>query len=216
LALYPPTTDNKAQNSNPQGTRPMANPKIAIIVSSTRPTRFADIPTAWIKAQAEARGDMDVEVLDLRDYPMPFFDEVASNAWAPTQNPVAQKWQKKLAEFDGYIFVVAEYNRSITGALKNALDQAYVEWTHKPAGIVAYGSVGGTRAAEHLRLIAVELQMVPVRNGVHIGGGDFFRVHPGFGGSGNLADIAASIEPSAKAMLDDMAWWAKATMAARG
>ena len=194
----------------------MANPKIAIIVSSTRPTRFADIPTAWIKAQAEARGDMDVEVLDLRDYPMPFFDEVASNAWAPTQNAVAVKWQKKLAEFDGYIFVVAEYNRSITGALKNALDQAYVEWAHKPAGVVAYGSVGGTRAAEHLRLIAVELQMVPVRNGVHIGGGDFFRVHPGFGGSGNLGDIAASIEPSAKALLDDMAWWAKATKAARG
>ena len=194
----------------------MANPKIAIIVSSTRPTRFADIPTAWIKAQAEARGDLDVEVLDLRDYPMPFFDEVASNAWAPTQNPVAQKWQKKLAEFDGYIFVVAEYNRSITGALKNALDQAYVEWAHKPAGVVAYGSVGGTRAAEHLRNISVELQMVPVRHGVHIGGGDFFKVHPGFGGSGNLADIAGSIEPSAKALLDDMAWWANATKAARG
>ncbi len=193
----------------------MAKPKIAIIVSSTRPTRFADIPTAWIKAQAEARGDMDVEVLDLRDYPMPFFDEVASNAWAPTQNPVAVKWQQKLAEFDGYIFVVAEYNRSITGALKNALDQAYVEWAKKPAGIVAYGSVGGTRAAEQLRLIAVELQMVPVRNGVHIGGGDFFKVHPGFGGSGNLADIDGSIAPSAAALLDDMAWWAKATMAAR-
>lgn len=191
------------------------NPKIAIIVSSTRPTRFADIPTAWIKAEAEARGDLTVEVLDLRDYPMPFFDEVASNAWAPTQNPVAVKWQKKLAEFDGYIFVVAEYNRSITGALKNALDQAYVEWSRKPAGIVAYGSVGGARAAEHLRLIAVELQMVPVRNGVHIGGGDFFKVHPGFGGSGNLADIAGSITPSAKAMLDDIVWWAKATKAAR-
>jgi NAD(P)H-dependent FMN reductase len=193
----------------------MANPKIAIIVSSTRPTRFADIPTAWIKAQAEARGDMSVEVLDLRDYPMPFFAEVASNAWAPTQDPVAVKWQKKLAEFDGYVFVVAEYNRSITAALKNALDQAYVEWTHKPMGVVAYGSVGGTRAAEHLRLIGVELQMVPVRNGVHIGGGDFFRVHPGFGGSGNLGDIEGSIAPSAKAMLDDLAWWAKATMAAR-
>ena len=193
----------------------MAKPKIAIIVSSTRPTRFADIPTAWIKAQAEARGDMEVEVLDLRDYPMPFFDEVASNAWAPTQNEVAVKWQKKLAEFDGYIFVVAEYNRSITGALKNALDQAYVEWAKKPAGIVAYGSVGGTRAAEHLRLIAVELQMVPVRNGVHIGGGDFFKVHPGFGGSGNLADIEGSIGASAKALLDDILWWAKATKAAR-
>jgi NAD(P)H-dependent FMN reductase len=194
----------------------MTKPKIAIIVSSTRPTRFADIPTAWIKAQAEARGDMDVEVVDLRDYPMPFFDEVASNAWAPTQNPVAVKWQKKIAEFDGYIFVVAEYNRSITGALKNALDQAYVEWAHKPAGVIAYGSVGGARATEHLRLIAVELQMVPTRNGVHIGGGEFAKVHPGFGGSGNLADIEGAIAPSAKAMLDDVSWWAKATKAARG
>ncbi|MBA3910262.1 MAG: FMN reductase [Rhodobacter sp.] len=193
----------------------MTNPKIAIIVSSTRPTRFADIPTAWIKAQAEARGDMDVEVLDLRDYPMPFFDEVASNAWAPTQDPTAQKWQKKLAKFDGYIFVVAEYNRSVTAVLKNALDQAYVEWARKPFGAVAYGSMGGTSAMAHLRMIGVELQMVPVRNSVHIGGSDFFRVNPGFGGSGNLADIEATITGSAKAMLDDVVWWAKATMDAR-
>ena len=194
----------------------MTKPKIAVIVGSTRPTRFADIPTKWIVEKAAAHGQLDVEVVDLRDYPMPFFDEVASNAWAPSQNEVAVKWQKKLAEFDGYIFVVAEYNRSITGALKNALDQAYVEWAHKPAGIVAYGSVGGTRAAEHLRNIAVELQMVPVRHGVHIGGGDFFKVHPGFGGSGNLADIEGSIGASATALLDDMAWWGNATKAARG
>ena len=194
----------------------MANPKIAIIVSSTRPTRFADIPTAWIKAQAEARSDMSVEVLDLRDYPMPFFAEMASNAWMPTQDPVAVTWQKKLAEFDGYIFVVAEYNRSITAALKNALDQASVEWARKPFGAVAYGSMGGTSALAHLRMIGVELQMVPVRNSVHIGGGDFWKVHPGFGGSGNLADIEGAIGPSAKAMLDDVVWWANATKAARG
>lgn len=193
----------------------MSKPKIAIIVGSTRPVRFADIPTQWIKAQAEARDDLTVEVVDLRDYPMPFFDEVASNAWAPTQNEVAVKWQKKLAEFDGYVFIVAEYNRSITGALKNALDQAYVEWARKPFGAVAYGSMGGTSALAHLRMIGVELQMVPVRNSVHIGGGDFFKVHPGFGGSGNLGDIAGAIEPSAKAMLDDVVWWAKATMAAK-
>jgi len=190
-------------------------PKIAIIVSSTRPTRFADIPTAWIKAQAEARGDMTVEIVDLRDHKLPFFAEVASNAWAPSQDAAAVAWQKKLAEFDGYIFVVAEYNRSITAELKNALDQAYVEWAKKPFGAVAYGSMGGTAALAHLRTIGVELQMVPVRNSVHIGGGDFFRVHPGFGGSGNLADIAGSIDGSAKAMLDDVIWWAKATMAAR-
>ena len=194
----------------------MANPKIAIIVSSTRPTRFADIPTAWIEAQAKARGDLDVEVVDLRDFPMPFFDEVASNAWAPTQDPTAQKWQKKVAEFDGYIFVVAEYNRSITGVLKNALDQAYVEWAKKPFGAVSYGSMGGANALGHLQNIGVELQMVPTRNNVRIGGSDFFKVLPGFGGSGNLADIEGAIGPSAKAMLDDVVWWAKATKAARG
>jgi NAD(P)H-dependent FMN reductase len=194
----------------------MANPKIAIIVSSTRPTRFADVPTAWIKAQAEARGDMDVEVVDLRDYPLPFFDEVASNAWAPSQNPVAQQWQKKIGEFDGYIFVVAEYNRSITGALKNALDQACVEWARKPFGAVGYGSMGAANALGHLQNIGVELQMVPTRNNVRIGGSDFFKVHSGFGGSGNLDDIAGAIEPAAKAMLDDVVWWAKATKAARG
>ena len=190
-------------------------PKIAIIISSTRPTRFADVPTAWIKAQAEARDDLDVELVDLRDYKLPFFAEVASNAWAPTQDPEAVRWQKKIGEFDGYIFVVAEYNRSITGVLKNALDQAYVEWVRKPAGLIAYGSIGGARAAEHLRTIAIELQMVPVRNGVHIGGTDFAKVHPGFGGSGNLADIEKAIAPSAKAMLDDVVWWAKATMTAK-
>jgi NAD(P)H-dependent FMN reductase len=194
----------------------MSKPKIAIIVGSTRPTRFADIPTQWIAAKAAAHDGIEAEVVDLRDYPMPFFDEVASNAWAPSQNEVAVAWQKKLAEFDGYIFVTAEYNRSITGVLKNALDQAYVEWAKKPMGIVAYGSVGGTRAAEHLRLIGVELQMVPVRHGVHIGMGDFFKVHPGFGGSGNLADIEGSIGGAAQALLDDMAWWGKATKAARG
>ncbi|MFN4202102.1 MAG: NADPH-dependent FMN reductase [Tabrizicola sp.] len=193
----------------------MANPKIAIIVSSTRPTRFADVPTAWIKAQAEARGDMDVEVVDLRDYPLPFFDEVASNAWLPSQNPVAQKWQKKVGEFDGYIFVVAEYNRSITGALKNALDQAYVEWARKPFGAIGYGSMGAANALGHLQSIGVELQMVPTRNNVRIGGSDFFKVHSGFGGSGNLGDIEAAIAPAAKAMLDDVVWWAHATMAAR-
>jgi NAD(P)H-dependent FMN reductase len=193
-----------------------AKPRIAIIVGSTRNVRFADIPTRWIEAQAKARGDLEVEVVDLRDYPMPHFDEVASNAWAPTQNPVAVSWQKKLAEFDGYIFVVAEYNRSITGALKNALDQAYVEWARKPFGAVSYGSMGGANALGHLQNIGVELQMVPVRNAVRIGGSDFFRVHPGFGGSGNLGDIEAVIAPSAKAMLDDVVWWANATKAARG
>lgn len=193
----------------------MSNLKIALIIGSTRDTRFADIPAQWMLAQAKARGDIDVELVDLRDYDLPLFNEVASNAWAPSQSAAAVKWQKKIAEFDGYIFVVAEYNRSITGSLKNALDQAYVEWAKKPMTAIAYGSVGGTRAMEHLRTIAVELQMVPTRNAVHLGMGDFFKVHPGFGGSGNMADVEAGLLPSAGAALDDLAWWGKATKAAR-
>lgn len=192
-----------------------AKPKIALIIGSTRKARFADIPAQWMLKQAQARDDMTVELVDLRDFDLPLFDEVASNAWAPSSDPRAVAWQKKLAEFDGYVFVVAEYNRSVTGSLKNALDQAYVEWTHKPFTAIAYGSVGGTRAMEHLRLIGVELQMVPTRNAVHLGMGDFFKVHPGMGGSGNMADVEANLLPAAKASLDDLVWWANATMAAK-
>jgi NAD(P)H-dependent FMN reductase len=196
--------------------KPMSKkPHIALIVGSTRATRFADVPAQWMLKQAQARDDMTVELVDLRDFDLPLFNEAASNAWAPSQSPAAVKWQKKIAEFDGYIFVVAEYNRSITGALKNALDQAYVEWARKPLTAIAYGSVGGTRALEHLRTIGVELQMVPTRNAVHLGMADFFKVHPGMGGSGNMADVEANLAPATKASLDDLVWWANATMAAR-
>ena len=194
----------------------MTLPKIALIIGSTRATRFADLPAQWMLAQAQARTDMTVELVDLRDYNLSFFSDMASNAYMPSADAGAVAWQKKMAEYDGYIFVVAEYNHSITGVLKNALDQAYVEWAHKPMAAIAYGSMGGARALEHLRNIAVELHMVPTRNAVHIGGGDFWRVHPGMGGSGNLADIEAALLPSAKLTLDDIVWWANATMAARG
>ena len=193
-----------------------AKPKIALIIGSTRKSRFADIPAQWMLTQAQAREDMTVELVDLRDFDLPLFDEAASNFFVPSQDPRAVAWQTKLAEFDGYIFVVAEYNRSITGALKNALDQAYKEWTHKPFTAMAYGSVGGTRALEHLRLIGIELQMVASRNAVHLGMSDFFKVHPGMGGSGNMADVEANLLPAAKASLDDLVWGAKATMAAKG
>ncbi len=190
-------------------------PKIALIVGSTRKTRFADIPAQWMLKQAQARDDMTVELVDLRDFDLPLFDEMASNKWMPSTDPKAVAWQKKLAGFDGFIFVVAEYNHSITGALKNALDQAYVEWNRKPMGAIAYGSMGGARALEHLRMIAVELDMVPVHGAVHIGGADMFAIHPMGGGNGDISKIEAHLMPGAKAMLDDIVWWAKATMAAR-
>ena len=110
---------------------------------------------------------------------------------------------------------MAAYNRSVIGLLKNALDQAYVKWAHMPFGAVSYASMGGANALGHLQNIGFELQMVPTRSNVRIGGSDFFRVHPGMGGPGKLADIEGVIAPSAKAMLDDVTWWTKPTMAAR-
>lgn len=189
----------------------MTTPKIAIIISSTRQTRFGEKPAQWIYDIASQRSDMTVELVDLRDYPMPFFDEVASNAWAPSQNEVAQRWQKKVAEFDGYIFITAEYNRSITAVLKNALDYAYPEWNRKTAAYVGYGSVGAARAIEQLRLICVELQMAPTRTGVHIQGGDFMAVWR----QGKSLTELDYLQPNVKTMLDELAWWATALKAAR-
>lgn len=189
-------------------------PRIALIVGSTRPTRFADKPAQWMLKQAQARGDMDVELVDLRDHPLPFFDEIASNRWMPSQNPAAVKWQQTIGRFDGFIFTVAEYNRSITAVLKNALDQAYQEWDRKPFTAIGYGGTGAARAVEHLRLIGIELQMVATRNAVHIGGGDFMTVHP-LGANKPIEEVEAHLLPSVKGALDELAWWAKATMAAK-
>jgi NAD(P)H-dependent FMN reductase len=191
-----------------------AKPRIALIIGSTRPTRFAETPASWMLKQAEARDDIEVELIDLRDHPMPFFDEAMSNLWAPSQNPEAVRWQETIGRYDGYIFVVAEYNHSITGVLKNALDQAYKEWNRKPFTAIGYGGTGATRAVEHLRGIGVELQMVSTKSAVHIGGGDFMAIHPYFGNQ-PIESIEASLIPSATAALDELAWWARATMAAR-
>jgi Predicted flavoprotein len=193
----------------------MSKLKIAVIISSTRPSRFGEIPAKWILDRANERPEIDAEIVDLRDFNLPFFDEVASNAWAPSQNAEAVRWQNKVSEYDGYIFVVAEYNRAITGALKNAIDQAYTNWNKKAFGAVGYGSVGGARAIENLRTIGVELQMASTRSAVHIAGADFMSVHPGFGGTKTLADIESAIGNSANDMLDQLVWWGEAAKAAR-
>jgi NAD(P)H-dependent FMN reductase len=191
-----------------------SKPRIAVIVGSTRPTRYADAPAQWIFKQAQARGDIDVEIVDLRDYPLPFFDEIASNRWLTSKSPEAVRWQQTIGRFDGYIFVVAEYNHSITGVLKNALDQAYKEWNHKAFTAIGYGGVGAARAIEHLRHIAIELQMVSTHAAVYLGGPDFAAVHPMLGNE-PIESIEANLLPAAKTALDDLVWWTRATVAAR-
>lgn len=189
----------------------MSKPKIAVIVGSTRAARFADKPAEWIASIAKARGDFDVELVDLRDYPMPFFDEAASSLWAPSKNEVALRWQKKIAEFDGFVVTAAEYNRGPTAVLKNALDYAYTEWNRKPITFVGYGGVGGARAIEQLRLHAVELQMAPSRYAVHIVWGDFIQILQ----QGKKIEEFEHLNQAATAALDDLAWWAKVLKQAR-
>ena len=191
-----------------------AKPRIALIIGSTRPTRFADKPAQWMLEQARARDDLDVEVVDLQDHPLPFFNEVASNLHVPSKGAEAIRWQQTIDRFDGYIFVVSEYNHSLSGVLKNALDQAYREWNRKPFTAIGYGGAGAARAIEHLRAIGVELQMVSTRSAVHIGGADFMKVHPR-GADGPMSAIEAHLIPAAAAALDELVWWARATMAAK-
>lgn len=189
-------------------------PHIAVIIGSTRDARIADKPAQWILKQAQARGEFDLELLDLRDYPMPFFNEVASDRWVPSKSPEARRWQETIARFDGYIFVVCEYNHSITGVLKNALDQAFTEWNRKAFTAIGYGGVGAARAIEHLRLIGLELQMVSTFETVHISGGDFLAI-TAKGGDKPIEAIETHLLSATKSAFDELLWWTRATMTAR-
>ncbi|MBA3447762.1 MAG: NAD(P)H-dependent oxidoreductase [Pseudaminobacter sp.] len=188
----------------------MSKPKIGIIVGSIREGRFADKPVEWIASIAKARGDLDIEIIDLRDYPMPLFAEAIPPSYAPPKNDVARKWGAKIEELDGFIVTAAEYSHGPTAALKNAIDYAGTEWNRKPASFVGYGGVGGARAVEQLRMIAVEMQMAPTRAAVHILWPDYLSVQQGK----NLAEID-HLNQAAAAMLDDLAWWAKVLKTAR-
>ena len=189
-------------------------PRIAIVIGSTRPGRYADKAAGWMLKQAQARDDIEPELLDLLDHPLPFFDGKGPLISVPSENPEALRWQEALAQYDGFIFVVAEYNHSVTGVLKNALDHAYKEWNRKPFSVIGYGGNGAARAVEQLRLIAVALQMVSTANAVHIGGADFMSTSP-MGADKPIEDIEKNLLGSTKSALDELVWWARATMATK-
>lgn len=131
--------------------------KIGIILGSTREGRVSPQVGRWVKEIADKRGDAEYEIIDIADFKLPLLGEPGGDASG------AAEWSKRVAACDGFVFIVQEYNHSITGALKNALDYLREEWNNKAAGIVSYGSVGGARAAEHLRGILGELLVADVR-----------------------------------------------------
>lgn len=148
--------------------------KIQIILGSTRPQRQSEKVGKWVFEQLSQNKEIETELIDLRDYPLPFFDEPVSPAMFKMMkkdysNEVAKKWAQKVAEADAYIIVTPEYNHGYSAVLKNALDYAYSEWNNKPITFVAYGGiVGGARSVEQLRQVAIELQMAPIREAVYI------------------------------------------------
>jgi NAD(P)H-dependent FMN reductase len=140
--------------------------RIGIILGSTRPNRNGEQVAKWAYEIASRRSDAEFELVDLRDYPLPHLDEPLPPSLGQYQNEHTRQWADKIASFDGFVFVTPEYNHSTSGVLKNAIDYLYAEWNNKAVGFVSYGGVGGARAAEHLRLVAGELQMADVRQQV--------------------------------------------------
>ncbi|SHN29998.1 NADPH-dependent FMN reductase [Actinacidiphila paucisporea] len=137
--------------------------KIGIILGSTRPGRNGEAVARWVNDIAVRRDDAEFELIDLLDYRLPHLDEIVPPSLGQYSQPHTQAWARKIDSFDGFVMVTPEYNHSTSGALKNAIDFLYAEWNNKAVGFVSYGSAGGTRAVEHLRLVAAELQMADVR-----------------------------------------------------
>ncbi len=187
---------------------------IAVIVGSTRQGRFAEKPARWILERVRQRANVEARLLDLRDYPMPFFDEAVTPSTpgrAPYANEVVQRWTAQIATADGFVFVTPEYNFGPPAVLKNALDWVYPEWNRKAAAFVSYGSASGARSVQQLRENAIELQLVPVRSCVSIPVATLMAHFKG----GDVEKGLAELGPRADAMIDDLLWWTTALKSAR-
>src|SRR5216683_1053008 len=176
---------------------------VGLIVGSTRPNRFADIPVPWLVEGASARRDLQLTVLDLRDFRLPFFNEPASPmaTGGVYSEPAAEAWRKRIGEFD----------HGPTAVLKNAFDSALNEWQRKPIAFVGYGGVGAARAIETLRGVVIELQMAPIRHEVNIGVEPFLGILR----QGRALNDYEYLVRSREAMFDHLVWWGEALKAAR-
>ena len=143
--------------------------KIKIIIGSTRSNRFSEKPAKWIYEEARKRAGVSVELLDLRDYPMPFLEPrvPAVSDWKYT-NDIVKTWAEKIEDGDAFIIITPEYNYGYPAVLKNALDSISQEWHKKPVGFVSYGRAGGVHSVEQLRQVVTQLQMVPSGHDIHI------------------------------------------------
>jgi NAD(P)H-dependent FMN reductase len=182
--------------------------KLAIILGSTRPNRNGEAVGRWFHEIAKKRDDAEFEYIDLRDINLPLLDEPKPPAMGEYSHPYTKQWAAKIAGFDGFVFITPEYNHGTSAVLKNAIDYLYAEWNNKAAGFVGYGSAGGVRAVEHLRLVMGELQVADVRGQVMLSLFTDFK---------NMSEFkpAAHHEKSANTMLDQLVAWSEALKTVR-
>ncbi|MFG2077957.1 NADPH-dependent FMN reductase [Nonomuraea maritima] len=182
--------------------------RIGIILGSTRPGRNGEAVAHWVHDLAVKRGDAEYELIDLLDYNLPHLDEIVPPIMGQYSQPHTFKWAEKIASFDGFVMVTPEYNHSTSGALKNAIDFLYAEWNNKAVGFVSYGSVGGARAVEHLRLVAGQLKLADVSPQVMFTLREDFENHSVF--------TPGEQQPAAlNDMLDELVSWSKALATVR-
>lgn len=178
--------------------------KIAVITSTTRPTRAGQHVANWFMSKVEGTPNIQFDLIDLKEENLPFLSEPKSPSTGEYELESTKKWSKKIQSYDGYIFVTAEYNNSIPAPLKNALDSVYHEWDRKPAAFVGYGSYGATRAIEHLGNIVAKMGMAPL-NKTPIG---IIKNWESIKEDGSIDE--AYVMGDIEKMIDNLAWWAKA------
>jgi NAD(P)H-dependent FMN reductase len=192
--------------------------KLAVIIGATRQGRKTPQQAKWVFNTAKQLDGVDAELVDLKDYPMPFFDEAISPRYNPERkiDPAVAPWLKKLEEFDAYVFVTPEYNHSIPGVLKNALDYVTWEFLHKPTTVVSHGANGGARAMTDLKEILSESRavVVPAASSVAVSG-----MSEVIDEAGNLSE-AVKANPygpqgGLDALLTDLKWYSDVLSAAR-
>lgn len=177
--------------------------RVGIILGSTRPGRNGEAVARWVYEIAKKRTDAQSELVDLKEYALPLLNDPIPPSAGQPHPPHAKAWAEKVASLDAYVFVTPEYNHSTSGALKNAIDYLYSEWNNKAAGFVSYGSAGGVRAVEHLRLIMAELQVATVRAQA------WFSLSSDFENF-SVFKPAPYKEPSVRTMLDQVVAWGRA------
>jgi NAD(P)H-dependent FMN reductase len=177
--------------------------KLQIILGSTRPGRAGEAVADWVLKQAKKREDIEVELVDVADFELPLLDEPIPPSIGKYTKAHTKKWAGKIDEADGFIFVAAEYNHSIAGGLKNAIDYLYKEWNNKAAGFVSYGSNGGSRAVEHLRGVAAEIQIADVREQVLLNLASDFKDY-------SIFQPTEQHEQKLSKVLDQVVAWAEA------